>query len=100
GPDEAVAALQKELETGGIVCRRLHTSHAFHSAMMDEILEPFAQLVKSFSPRPPQMPYISNLTGRWITAAEATDPSYWSKHLRQTVRFADGLGMLLKKSQR
>ncbi len=100
GTEEAVAELQKRWDETGVACRRLHTSHAFHSPMMNDILEPFARLVKDFNPKPPRIPYISNLTGKWITSAEATDPAYWTRHLRDAVRFADGLGMLLKKSQR
>src|SRR2546427_6315986 len=45
---------------------------------------------------PPQIPCVSNVTGKWITAQEATDPNYWAAHLRQTVRFADGLGELVQ----
>jgi acyl transferase domain-containing protein/acyl carrier protein len=100
GPTDAVATLERQLTARQIACRRLHTSHAFHSAMMDEILEPFAAYVRHIDLRPPQIPYISNVSGRWITAAEATDPGYWTRHLRQTVRFSEGLATLMQERER
>jgi acyl transferase domain-containing protein/thioesterase domain-containing protein/acyl carrier protein len=80
--------------------RRLHTSHAFHSQMMEPILKPFVEQVKKVKLNPPEIPYISNVTGTWITAAEATNPNYWAQHLCQTVRFADGVEQLMEDSQR
>jgi phthiocerol/phenolphthiocerol synthesis type-I polyketide synthase E len=95
GPAEAVEALAERLAASGIAgSRRLHTSHAFHSGMMEPILAPFLAEVKKVDLRPPQLPYISNVTGTWITAAEATAPEYWVRHLRGTVRFAEGLAEL------
>lgn len=94
GPREPIAKLEQHLLTDGIACQQLQTTHAFHSPIMEAILEPFIQLVKSFDLKPPQIPYISNVTGTWITAMEATDPSYWGRHLCQTVRFADGIETL------
>ena len=79
------------------MCRRLHTSHAFHSAMMEPILAEFVDQFKTISPKAPQRPFISNVTGTWITGAEAVDPQYWARHLRQTVRFGDGVRELLKQ---
>lgn len=97
GSAEAVDELHNRLTEQGISCRKLHTSHAFHSPMMNPILEEFTAQVKKVSLHPPQIPFISNVTGTWITAAQATDPSYWAKHLRQTVRFSRGIGELLKQ---
>ena len=97
GPTEAVAALQNHLATQAVECRLLHTSHAFHSQMMEPILEPFTERVKQVTLKPPQIPYLSNVTGTWITAEQATDSNYWRQHLRQTVRFAEGLQELLKE---
>ncbi|GAB1538354.1 hypothetical protein NUACC21_10130 [Scytonema sp. NUACC21] len=99
GTFEAVEALELQLAEQGVECRRLHTSHAFHSKMMDPILESFTEQVKKVSLTPPQIPYISNVTGTWITAAEATNPEYWAKHLRSTVRFAEGVQQLLNESE-
>ncbi|MDF5727930.1 MAG: beta-ketoacyl synthase N-terminal-like domain-containing protein [Rhizonema sp. PD38] len=100
GATEAVEQLEDRLAKQGINCRRLHTSHAFHSEMMNPVLEPFTLAVKKVTLNPPQIPFVSNVTGTWITAAEATDPKYWTKHLRQTVRFADGLHELFKQPER
>ncbi|OUL30716.1 hypothetical protein BV372_21620 [Nostoc sp. T09] len=91
-----IDALEQQLPES----RRLHTSHAFHSQMMEPILEPFIECVKKVKLNPPQIPYISNVTGTWITAAEATNPNYWAQHLRQTVRFADGVQKLMQDSDR
>lgn len=100
GSIDSIEALEKQLLEQGVECRRLHTSHAFHSEMMEPILEPFTERVKQISLKPPQIPYLSNVTGNWITAEEATDPSYWAKHLRQTVRFAEALQQLLQEPER
>ncbi|MCU0507574.1 MAG: amino acid adenylation domain-containing protein [Anaerolineae bacterium] len=94
GADEAIAALERELEAKGEAGRRLRTSHAFHSAMMDPILAPFTQLLAGVGLSAPAIPYISNVTGTWITADEATDPAYYARHLRSAVRFADGIAAL------
>ncbi|MFL6262096.1 MAG: SDR family NAD(P)-dependent oxidoreductase [Thermoanaerobaculia bacterium] len=91
GPHEAVEALRAALEARGVGARPLHTSHAFHSTMMEPILEPFVQRFAGIRLQPPQIPYVSNVTGTWITPEEATDPAYWARHLRQAVRFADGV---------
>jgi len=99
GITEAVEALEKQLAEKGVECRRLHTSHAFHSEMMAPILVPFTERVKKVSLKPPQIPYVSNVTGTWLTAEEATDPNYWARHLRSSVRFAEGVQQLLKEPE-
>ncbi len=96
GSGEAVADFEKVLDEKQVAARRLKTSHAFHSAMMDPVVEPFTAMVESIVLRPPQIPFVSNLTGRWISDAQATDPRYWARHLREAVRFADGVGELLR----
>ncbi|WP_193200008.1 type I polyketide synthase [Nostoc sp. MG11] len=100
GSSEAIATLQNQLTEKGVDCRPLHTSHAFHSAMMEPMCAVFTQQVAEISLHAPQIPYISNVTGTWITPTEATDPSYWAKHLRQTVLFAQGVAELLQQSGR
>jgi acyl transferase domain-containing protein/acyl carrier protein len=100
GTHEAVDAISKKLSDRKVECRRLHTSHAFHSGMMEPILEPFTEAVRKVKLNPPQIPFISNVTGTWITVEEATDPHYWAKHLRQTVRFGDGISQLLETPRR
>jgi amino acid adenylation domain-containing protein len=99
GLPEMVNALHRRLDAQGIDSRLLHTSHAFHSEMVEPILQEFTQRVKQVKLQAPNIPYVSNLTGELITDAEATDPLYWAKHLRRTVRFADGLGVVLKDTQ-
>jgi acyl transferase domain-containing protein len=95
GPDEAIKALQAQLEPQEVVCTRLSTSHAFHSAMIEPIQEKLTECARRAAPRPPDIPFVSNVTGTWITPEEATDPHYWARHSRQTVQFADGLRTLL-----
>lgn len=99
GAEAAVAALEQQLAGEGIDCRRLHTSHAFHSAMMEPMLAPFAEIVSRAALNAPKLRYLSNVSGTWISEAEATDPRYWVRHLRETVRFADGISELLDPSQ-
>ena len=100
GPNSAINNLQKRLIQRGVECRPLHTSHAFHSPMMEPIIEPLTQQLEKVNFNQPKIPFLSNLTGTWITAAEATDPHYWTKHLRQTVRFAAGIAQLLQEPNR
>jgi phthiocerol/phenolphthiocerol synthesis type-I polyketide synthase E len=90
-----VDRLEKRLNSDGMACRRLKTSRAFHSAMTDPILDEFERPLARLKLRAPRIPFISNLTGDWIKAEEATDPRYWMRHLRETVRFSDGLSRLL-----
>ena len=95
GQPDDVEDVEARLRTEGIEVRRLHTSHAFHSAMMEPILAEFGARVAEVDLAPPRIPFVSNVTGTWITEAEAIDPSYWVRHLRQTVLFARGLETLL-----
>ncbi|HYX23367.1 MAG TPA: amino acid adenylation domain-containing protein, partial [Thermoanaerobaculia bacterium] len=100
GPAGEVDALARGLAEQGIEARRLHTSHAFHSAMMEPILEAFAREVAKVRLAAPRVPYVANLTGTWIEAAQATDPAWWVRQLRETVRFADGAAELLQDRSR
>ncbi len=106
GPGEAVDAFAAWLEErfgdgdGAVETTRLHTSHAFHSAMMDPILDPFLDEVAEAAPMAPRIPIASNSTGTWLTDEEATDPAYWARHLRGAVRFADNLETLLSDGPR
>jgi acyl transferase domain-containing protein/acyl carrier protein len=100
GPASAIDALQKQLAEQKVDCSRLHTSHAFHSEMMEPAIAPFIEMVKKVKRDPPQIPFVSNVSGTWITEAEAIDPEYWARHLRQTVRFAQGARELLQEPNR
>ncbi|MBD0265580.1 MAG: acyltransferase domain-containing protein, partial [Tolypothrix sp. Co-bin9] len=97
GTTQAVEELSRELSAKGLACRQLQTSHAFHSFMMEAIADSFTQLVQTINLQPPQIPYLSNVTGTWITTEQATNPSYWTEHMCQPVRFADGLQQLWKQ---
>lgn len=94
GPVEAVAALISALEAEGIACQRLKTSHAFHSRMMEGALDELEAVVAQVPREAPRLPYISNLTGDWITPELATAPSYYARHLRSPVRFEAGIRTL------
>jgi thioester reductase-like protein len=100
GPLAAVAALAGRLEERGISCRRLPTTHAFHSAMLAPLAAPFARFLSAIELRPPRVPYVTNVTGTWVTDSQATDPEHWARHLVQPVRFAAGLATLWQEPAR
>jgi acyl transferase domain-containing protein/acyl carrier protein len=100
GPTEAVAELEAQLLARDVLCRRLSATHAFHSSMMNSLIEPLTELVRTIPLKAPKIPYLSNVTGQWMTADEATDPSYWARHMCQTVRFGDGLRELAREAGR
>ena len=95
GPFDAIAELEAALDERGAMGRRLHTSHAFHSAMTDPVLPELRARVAAVALRPPEIPFVSGVTGAWITAEQATSPDYWTRHCREPVRFADALAMLV-----
>ncbi|WP_324672448.1 polyketide synthase [Hymenobacter sp. GOD-10R] len=95
GQDEDVATFARMLDSQSIPNRVLATSHAFHSAMMDPIVDDFRQVVAKVTLHQPQKPMISTVSGTWLTEAQATSPDYWATHLRATVRFADALETVL-----
>jgi acyl transferase domain-containing protein len=100
GKSDAIGRIEQRLSKEGLACRRLRTSHAFHSEMMDPILGEFLSQVRRANLSRPQIPYVSNLTGTWITDSQATDPEYWVAHLRNTVRFSSGVRVLLDQPGR
>jgi amino acid adenylation domain-containing protein len=91
GPDAAADALGPKLEAAGFAISRLHTSHAFHSHMMDDAVAPFREAVAKLKLRGPDIPILSTVTGDWMTEIEATDPDYWAGHMRAPVRFYDAI---------
>ncbi|WHZ11420.1 MAG: polyketide synthase module [Burkholderiaceae bacterium] len=95
GPEPDVASFKSALEARDIVCRHLHTSHAFHSAMMDPMLEQLRAAVAEVKLRAPALPMMSTVTGRPMTAAEAMDPGYWAHHARATVQFSTAAQFLV-----
>ncbi|HZF13330.1 MAG TPA: amino acid adenylation domain-containing protein [Thermoanaerobaculia bacterium] len=100
GPPEAIAALERRLAEQGIASRRLRTTHAFHSPMLQPAAEPLATAAREIELHPPRLPYLSNVTGTWITASQATDPQYWAEHLLRPVRFAQGIAELWREPGR
>ncbi len=98
GPHEALAALEERCAKEEIPCKRLRTSHAFHSPMMDPVLAPFKALVRAVKLAPPRLPIFSTVSAAWLMPEQATDPDYWSGHLRATVRFADALAGLVRET--
>ena len=100
GPAAAIAAVETQLAARGVTGQRLVTSHAFHSAMMAPILDTFEAAVAAVPKAAPRVPVVSNVTGTWLTAAEATSAGYWRRHVREAVRFAAGVGTLLAERGR
>ncbi len=95
GTEEAMRLCEQRLNDAGIGSRRLRTSHAFHSSMMEPAIDPLAARIAAAFPRAPKTTYVSSVTGNWITEQEATSPHYWAQHCRKPVRFADALKTLL-----
>ena len=100
GAEKAVEDFKEQLTKRNVDCRLLHISIASHSSMMDPILDAFASEVKKTRRNRPQIPFLSNVTGTWITPEEAMAPDYWVRHLRHTVQFSDGVRELLKEPNR
>lgn len=100
GPTDAAEAFQKELAAKHVASRFLPTSHAFHSAMMDPILEPYAALVSKTSRGAASIPILSTLTAKWFSNTDGSDATYWTSQLRQPVRFVEALETLLKEPAR
>ena len=97
GPVRSIDALQQQLEARDVDAARVRISVAAHSSMLEPILADFGAFFRGIRMNSPQRPFVSNLSGTWITPAEATDPAYWVRHLRQTVQFAQGLSLLLSE---
>ena len=100
GPVKALDGLAKKLTEDGVESQRVKINIAAHSSMLDGILEEFGAYLRSITLNKPQIPFISNFTGTWITSQQATDPQYWVNHLRNTVQFADGINTLIEESGR
>ncbi len=100
GEAKAIDALERRLASDEVEYRRLHTSHAFHSPMMQPIMATFTERVAQVALNTPKIPFVSNVTGSWMTPEQAIDPAYWAAHLRQTVRFSDCLHTLMQEPSR
>jgi amino acid adenylation domain-containing protein len=97
GTTPAIAVLEEKLTQQNIVHRRLMTSHAFHSPMMEPIMAEFLEEAAKVRMSAPTIPYVSSVTGDWITPEDAMSPDYWTRHLRQAVRFTTGIQRLLER---
>ncbi|HEY6927571.1 MAG TPA: SDR family NAD(P)-dependent oxidoreductase [Steroidobacteraceae bacterium] len=91
GPDDAIEKVRGVLLRAGIKSTLLHTSHAFHSHMMDPILTAYESVVRNVTLHAPEIPFASNVTGAWITSEQTTDPGYWVSQLREAVLFSRGV---------
>lgn len=100
GPSEEIDALAARLAERGVATRRLPTTHAFHSKMMEPLRGPLRDLLRTIRLAAPEIPYLSNVTGTWVTDAEATDPEHWVRHLVEPVRFGAILTELLTENAR
>ncbi|EGQ8542262.1 amino acid adenylation domain-containing protein [Vibrio parahaemolyticus] len=95
GPEDKIQLFFAQNQVLGQSAVRLDTSHAFHTQMMDGMLEDFEEALQSLTLNEPTTPFISNVTGCWITPQQAMDPKYWCQHTRNAVLFDDGLSTLL-----
>jgi iturin family lipopeptide synthetase A len=98
GAPGAVNAFEQQIKERKLMCMPVPSSHAFHSHMMEPVLNEFTGTAGTLTLNKAKIPYISNVTGDWLKDHEALNPGYWASHLRQTVRFADGMKELLKES--
>ncbi|WP_437794270.1 SDR family NAD(P)-dependent oxidoreductase [Sorangium sp. So ce693] len=96
GPEAAIARYEAQLGARGIKGRRLQTSHAFHSAATEPILDEFRRAMAGITLREPRIPLLSNVTGGWMTGSMARSAQYWADHLRRAVRFGDGVKAALE----
>jgi acyl transferase domain-containing protein len=97
GPTFAIEALEQEMLRAGIEHRKLHTSHGFHSSMLDPVVERFTDAVAQVRLSSPRLRCLSNVTGTWLTNADAEDPRYWGRQLRQPVLFEKNLRCVLEE---
>lgn len=100
GETDAILSLQQKLVKQQVACRLLDTTHAFHSHMMQSAAADLTKLAQTITYTPPQIPYLSNVTGTWITAKQATDPAYWAQHMCQPVQYFTMLYNLLGQGQK
>lgn len=97
GSAEDIQSYTMALEKEGILYRKLLTSHAFHSSMMDPILDPFKSEVEKINFKAPAIPIYSTVTGKILEEAESVNPAYWTEHLRKTVRFSDAISFIARQ---
>jgi amino acid adenylation domain-containing protein len=94
GPAAAVADLTSRLAAEGVMAMPLQVAFAGHSPQTEPVVAPYRARVVAAGPKAPRIPFVSSSSGTWISEAEAADPGYWANHLRQPVRFSDGVETL------
>ncbi|MGG1220851.1 amino acid adenylation domain-containing protein [Priestia endophytica] len=97
GVEEAITQFEKELKEKRLMCMRLGGTIAAHSHVMQQAAEQFGEKMKHIKATKLSIPFISNLTGEWMTEADAGDVSYWKRHMTDTVRFAEGITQLVQE---
>ena len=97
GPVDALVQLQDELAQSGVDATRVSIGFAAHSKLIDPVLDTFSEFLHTLRPKSPRIPVVSGVTGQWLTEEDATDPGYWVRNLRQPVRFAEGMALLLRE---
>ena len=100
GPREALESISKRLRQQGTASRYLPTSHAFHSSMMDRVLDSFTRICDNYALHDPRIPMMSTVTGDWIRKGEIISPDYWIKNIRQPVLFSPAIRKLLQEKKR
>ncbi|MGV0700027.1 type I polyketide synthase [Mycolicibacter sinensis] len=100
GAEDAIREFSETLKQAGVNARRVRTSHAFHSRLMDSMISEFTAFLSRQTLNEPRIPVLSNLTGTWLAPSEATNPATWARSVRATVRFADEIDTLLDEPHR
>jgi natural product biosynthesis luciferase-like monooxygenase protein len=100
GVPDRIDALRSTLTAERVACKRLSVTRAFHSEMLDPVLGEYRDVVRGAALHPPRIGLLSSLTGTWIRPDEATDPEYWVREVRETVRFSDGIRELSREPRR
>lgn len=96
GASYIIEDLKQELSAKHLLVKRLNTSHAFHSLLMEPILEDFTRAIEKIELQHHTIPFISNISGEWAQDHEVMNPEYWVNHIAQTVRFSDSLELLIE----
>ncbi len=100
GPTPAIERMEARLAAAGIAARKLVTSHAFHSAMMEPVIAPMRERLRSIALQAPKIPILSTVTAEWLDDDQARDPDYWAQHLRKPVLFAPAVAKLVAEPAR
>ncbi len=100
GSEENIRKFSDHLAEHGIVARRVRTSHAFHSRLMDSMIPEFTGFLSRQTLHQPRIPVLSNVTGTWLADSEATNAATWARQVRSTVRFSDEVDVLLADPHR